>query len=93
MLRSRTSEVSLDWTGDVSEEGIGRENVVVVIDDMEDTSEVQKNAILKDQSSIGTLARDLLLFENDDKKMAKVSETGKSHQQLRGIIKDHDRRL
>lgn len=61
--------------------------MVVVIDDLEDTSEVQKNAILKDQPSIGKLAQDLLLFGNDDKRMAKVSETGKSHQQLRGIIK------
>lgn len=72
---------------------LGRKNVVVVIDDLEDTSEVQKNAILKDQPSIGKLAQDLLLFGNDDKRMAKVSETGKSHQQLRGIIKDHNRRL
>lgn len=72
---------------------LGRKNVVVVIDDLEDSSEVQKNAILKGQPSIGKLARDLLLFGNDDKRMAKVSETGKSHQQLRGIIKDHNRRL
>ncbi|PIN97369.1 hypothetical protein AB205_0128450 [Aquarana catesbeiana] len=47
---------------------LGKEKVIVVVDDLEDTSDVEKRRILESQPSIGTLARDIFLFSANDKK-------------------------
>ncbi|XP_073491176.1 uncharacterized protein [Aquarana catesbeiana] len=41
---------------------LGKENVIVVVDDLEDTSDEEKNRILESQPSIGKLAKDIILF-------------------------------
>ncbi|XP_069840801.1 uncharacterized protein [Dendropsophus ebraccatus] len=46
---------------------LGKENVVVLIDDLEDSGDKRKKRILKDQCSIGALAADLLLVSDNDK--------------------------
>ncbi|XP_075687750.1 uncharacterized protein LOC142656708 [Rhinoderma darwinii] len=46
---------------------LGRENVIVVIDDVKTTSSAEKSRILTSQPSIGIQAKDLFLF-NDKKK-------------------------
>ncbi|XP_071978208.1 uncharacterized protein [Engystomops pustulosus] len=47
---------------------LGRQNVLVVIDDLEDSSDHRKMEILKDQPSIQEWATDLLLMSNTDKR-------------------------
>ncbi|XP_075687603.1 uncharacterized protein LOC142656559 [Rhinoderma darwinii] len=46
---------------------LGKENVIVVIDDLDDTSEQAKDRILENQPSIRILACDLLLFNTQGK--------------------------
>ncbi|XP_044159210.1 uncharacterized protein LOC122944718 isoform X2 [Bufo gargarizans] len=46
---------------------LGRENIIVVIDDLQNTDYTKKNQILRHQPSIGILARGLYLF-NEKKK-------------------------
>ncbi|XP_040211692.1 uncharacterized protein LOC120942833 [Rana temporaria] len=46
---------------------LGNENVIVVVDDLVDTSNEEKQRILKSQPSIGSLARDLFLFSEQQK--------------------------
>ncbi|KAM4632601.1 HIRA-interacting protein 3 [Discoglossus pictus] len=46
---------------------LGKEKVIVVIDDLENSSEEEKIRILQNQHSIGSLAKDLILFTKDEK--------------------------
>ncbi|XP_069840815.1 putative leucine-rich repeat-containing protein DDB_G0290503 isoform X2 [Dendropsophus ebraccatus] len=57
----------------------GKENVIVVVDDLPDTSSAEKDRILRNQPSIGRLAKDLFLF-SDKRKNTESLET------LKGII-------
>ncbi|KAM5152269.1 uncharacterized protein ACMZJ9_010471 [Mantella aurantiaca] len=76
---------------------LGRNNVIVVIDDVEDGSDDEKNRILKSQPSIIELALDLVLFREDENIMltnlVKQAGMGRKHEQIRSIIKAHNRRL
>ncbi|XP_077129898.1 uncharacterized protein LOC143785110 [Ranitomeya variabilis] len=45
-----------------------KKNVIVVIDDLMDSSEERKKEILKDQPKLGSLAADVFLFSEDEKK-------------------------
>ncbi|XP_068120827.1 kinesin-like protein KIF13A [Hyperolius riggenbachi] len=47
---------------------LGKDNVIVVIDDLQDSSDQEKERILQNQPSIGKLARDLFLFTQEEKK-------------------------
>ncbi|XP_073491178.1 uncharacterized protein [Aquarana catesbeiana] len=49
-------------------EHLGKEKVIVVVDDLEDASDEEKTRILQSQPSVGTLARDIFLFNANDKK-------------------------
>ncbi|XP_069591211.1 uncharacterized protein [Ranitomeya imitator] len=44
-----------------------KKNVIVVIDDLTDSSEERKKEILRDQPKLGTLATDVFLFSEDEK--------------------------
>uniref|UniRef100_A0A8C5MM03 Uncharacterized protein n=1 Tax=Leptobrachium leishanense TaxID=445787 RepID=A0A8C5MM03_9ANUR len=46
----------------------GKSNVIVVIDDLEDSREPVRSQILEHQPSIGKLARDLFLFSAEEKR-------------------------
>ncbi|XP_075422712.1 uncharacterized protein LOC142463631 isoform X2 [Ascaphus truei] len=46
---------------------LGQENVIVVIDDLEDSSPEEKRRILQNQPSIGRLAREMFLFHTQEK--------------------------
>ncbi|XP_072273231.1 uncharacterized protein [Pyxicephalus adspersus] len=46
---------------------LGQDNVIVVIDDLEDSSDQEKARILENQPSIGRLASDLFLISHKDK--------------------------
>ncbi|KAM3916507.1 uncharacterized protein RB166_015753 isoform 2-T2 [Leptodactylus fuscus] len=46
---------------------LGKDNVVVIIDDLEDSSDFRKNQILQEQYNIGEWAADLLLVSHSDK--------------------------
>ncbi|MEE6526162.1 hypothetical protein FKM82_026627, partial [Ascaphus truei] len=46
---------------------LGKPNVIVVIDDLEDSSSEKKNDILQNQSSIKEQARELFLFSTEEK--------------------------
>ncbi|OCT56403.1 uncharacterized protein LOC121398215 [Xenopus laevis] len=52
---------------DFMHQSLGKERVIVVIDDLDDSSESEKNRILQSQKSIGQLACDLFLFSTNDK--------------------------
>ncbi|XP_073491548.1 kinesin-like protein KIF13A isoform X1 [Aquarana catesbeiana] len=70
---------------------LGKDNVIVVIDDMNEVSDLEKNRILENQPSIRGLARDLFLFSHNEK-MAKSDPRHKSNlkrkmAQLESIIK------
>ncbi|XP_044158983.1 uncharacterized protein LOC122944602 [Bufo gargarizans] len=47
---------------------LGAENVIVVIDDLEDSSEKRRSKILNSQPSLKTMAKDVFLFSPDEKK-------------------------
>ncbi|XP_077129850.1 uncharacterized protein LOC143785066 [Ranitomeya variabilis] len=47
---------------------LGRKNVIVVIDDLDESGEFQKTLILKNQPSINIRAVDLFLISNEEKK-------------------------
>ncbi|KAM4025232.1 uncharacterized protein ACNLHF_025824 isoform 1-T2 [Anomaloglossus baeobatrachus] len=64
---------------------LGKEKVIVVMDHVENRSEKQKTRILKEQSSIGRLASDLLLANDRHTKKQEL-------QNLRTSIKRHTRR-
>ncbi|XP_073491591.1 uncharacterized protein [Aquarana catesbeiana] len=49
-------------------EKLGRDNVIVVIDDLEKSTDRVKNQILKEQHSIKKWARDLFIFCQEEKK-------------------------
>ncbi|MEE6527766.1 hypothetical protein FKM82_029372, partial [Ascaphus truei] len=44
----------------------GKDNVIVVVDDLEDSSSEEKRRILQNQPSIGRLAQDLILFTKEE---------------------------
>ncbi|XP_073505027.1 uncharacterized protein [Phyllobates terribilis] len=46
-----------------------KKNVIVVIDDLKDSSEERKNEILKEQPKLKSLATDVFLFTGDEKKV------------------------
>ncbi|MEE6510587.1 hypothetical protein FKM82_030563 [Ascaphus truei] len=46
---------------------LGQENIIVVIDDLEDSSPEEKRRILQNQPSIGRLAREMFLFHRQEK--------------------------
>ncbi|XP_077350323.1 uncharacterized protein LOC144000388 isoform X2 [Lithobates pipiens] len=70
----------------------GRENVIVVIDDFENTSDEEKDRILETQPSIGQYARDFFLFSSTlDKRNSPNSQ--KNLKEIKHIIKAHNRRL
>ncbi|XP_073491180.1 uncharacterized protein [Aquarana catesbeiana] len=48
-------------------EKLGRDNVIVVIDDLEESTDQVKDQILKEQHSIKKWARDLFLFSQEEK--------------------------
>uniref|UniRef100_A0A8C5PWT5 Uncharacterized protein n=1 Tax=Leptobrachium leishanense TaxID=445787 RepID=A0A8C5PWT5_9ANUR len=50
-------------------ETLGRENVLVVIDDLEDSGPDMRSRILQTQPSIKTLAQDLILFSKEKKNL------------------------
>ncbi|XP_077129888.1 uncharacterized protein LOC143785102 isoform X1 [Ranitomeya variabilis] len=50
-----------------------KKNVIVVIDDLTDSSEERKKEILKDQPKLGSLAADVFLFSEEEKKRNKES--------------------
>ncbi|XP_073416780.1 uncharacterized protein [Dendrobates tinctorius] len=52
---------------------LGKENVIVVIDDLTDSGEGRKTEILKGQPKLGSLAADVFLFSEDEKKRNKES--------------------
>ncbi|XP_075037518.1 uncharacterized protein LOC142098578 isoform X2 [Mixophyes fleayi] len=56
---------------------LGRNKVIVVIDDLEDCSDQMKAKILVNQPSIRRLARDLFLFSPADKEHSKLSQIEK----------------
>ncbi|XP_073416785.1 uncharacterized protein [Dendrobates tinctorius] len=47
---------------------LGKENVIVVIDDLTDSGEERKTEILKGQPKLGSLAADVFLFSGEEKK-------------------------
>ncbi|XP_068103343.1 uncharacterized protein [Hyperolius riggenbachi] len=51
---------------------LGKENVIVVVDDVMDSSSAEEERILKNQPSIELLARDLFLFKEDEKDPEKL---------------------
>ncbi|OCT61900.1 hypothetical protein XELAEV_18047933mg [Xenopus laevis] len=77
---------------------LGKKNVIVVIDDLEDSSSAEKDRILKAQPRIGHLARDVFLFSTLEKERIPLCNQQKNVTldpkvaQLIRIIKDHQRR-
>ncbi|XP_077303118.1 uncharacterized protein LOC143923368 isoform X1 [Lithobates pipiens] len=55
-------------------ERLGRENVIVVVDDLEDNGDGEKTRILECQPSIVKLAREIFLFSANDKPVMTISE-------------------
>uniref|UniRef100_A0A8C5PV66 Uncharacterized protein n=1 Tax=Leptobrachium leishanense TaxID=445787 RepID=A0A8C5PV66_9ANUR len=51
---------------------LGRENVVVVIDDLDDSGPVERSRILQNQLSIGKLAGDLILCDRDKENLKNI---------------------
>ncbi|XP_040211478.1 uncharacterized protein LOC120942565 [Rana temporaria] len=71
---------------------LGRENVIVVIDDVENASDEEKVRILENQPSIGQYARDFFLFSSThDKRNSPNSQ--KNLKEIKRIINAHNRRL
>ncbi|PIO13444.1 hypothetical protein AB205_0150750 [Aquarana catesbeiana] len=71
---------------------LGRKNVIVVIDDLENASDEEKARILENQPSIGQYAWDFYLFSStDDKRNSPNSQ--KNLKEIKHIIKAHNRRL
>ncbi|XP_073491446.1 uncharacterized protein [Aquarana catesbeiana] len=71
---------------------LGRNNVIVVIDDLENASDEEKAQILEIQPSIGQYARDLYLFSSThDKRNSPNSQ--KNLKEIKHIIKAHNRRM
>ncbi|OCT64699.1 uncharacterized protein LOC108701743 [Xenopus laevis] len=74
---------------------LGKENVIVVIDDLNDSSSAEKYRILEQQPSIGNLARDLFLFSTIEKERIPLGNAQKNVipdpkvAHLVKIIKDH----
>ncbi|XP_041432972.1 uncharacterized protein LOC108701744 isoform X2 [Xenopus laevis] len=87
-------DVELQYLHDI----LGKENVIVVIDDLDDSSPGEKDRILKEQSRIGHLARDLFLFSTTEKERIPLCNQQKNVildpkvAHLMKIIKDHQRR-
>ncbi|XP_053552346.1 uncharacterized protein LOC128643529 isoform X1 [Bombina bombina] len=55
---------------------LGKENVIVVIDDLDDSGSVVKETILQNQPSIRRLTQDLFLFSVQDKQYINVDNHG-----------------
>ncbi|XP_053551199.1 uncharacterized protein LOC128642453 isoform X2 [Bombina bombina] len=55
---------------------LGKENVIVVIDDLDDSGSVVKDTILQNQPSIRRLTKDLFLFSVQDKQYINVDNHG-----------------
>uniref|UniRef100_A0A8C5WFK1 Uncharacterized protein n=1 Tax=Leptobrachium leishanense TaxID=445787 RepID=A0A8C5WFK1_9ANUR len=64
---------------------LGRDNVMVVVDGLDDISEEQKIKILKNQPSIWTHSRDVLLFGSDVARNQKE----KNLRQIKDIIEEY----
>ncbi|XP_053551181.1 uncharacterized protein LOC128642440 [Bombina bombina] len=56
---------------------LGKDNVIVVVDDLDDSGPEAKARILNNQQSINRFAKDLFLFTKEDKKDKKIQETMK----------------
>lgn len=65
---------------------LGRENVIVVVDDLEDVGNDVKTQILQNQPSIGSYARDLFLFRSAHSS----GNCQRNLQEIRNIIQAHD---
>ncbi|OCT56404.1 hypothetical protein XELAEV_18000157mg [Xenopus laevis] len=62
---------------------LGKDKVIVVIDDLVDSSESEKNRILQSQKSIGQWASDLFLFSVSDKDSIKSQSQDKDVEEKR----------
>ncbi|OCT64702.1 uncharacterized protein LOC108701745 [Xenopus laevis] len=77
---------------------LGKENVIVVIDDLEDSNSAEKDRILNEQPSLRRLARDVFLFSTKEKERIPLGNQKKKKipdpkvEQLIKIIKDHHQR-
>ncbi|XP_053550987.1 uncharacterized protein LOC128642294 isoform X2 [Bombina bombina] len=56
-------DYELNYMSDI----LGKRNVIVVIDDLQESSAAEKNRILKSQTSIGELAADIILFTDKER--------------------------
>ncbi|XP_075037516.1 uncharacterized protein LOC142098577 [Mixophyes fleayi] len=76
-----------------------RNNVIVVIDDMDDSSDVMKTQILRSQPSIGRWAQDVILVGSQEKESVpicnnsqKCPRSGENVQQITNLVKAQNRR-
>ncbi|XP_068102765.1 uncharacterized protein [Hyperolius riggenbachi] len=53
---------------------IGKDNVIVVVDNLQDSSDQKKEKILKDQPRIKELTRDLFLFEETNERIENMGD-------------------
>ncbi|KAM3917663.1 uncharacterized protein RB166_016614 [Leptodactylus fuscus] len=67
---------------------LGKENVIVVLDDLQKTDPTEKKRILVNQPSIGRLARDLFLFNETEKN---IEDWVKIRQILKEVTRKHER--
>ncbi|XP_053551167.1 uncharacterized protein LOC128642428 isoform X2 [Bombina bombina] len=56
-------DYELNYMSDI----LGKRNVIVVVDDLQESSTAEKNRILKSQTSIGELAADIILFTDKER--------------------------
>ncbi|XP_063791159.1 centromere-associated protein E-like isoform X2 [Pseudophryne corroboree] len=67
-----------------------KENVIVVVDDLQDSSPAEKDRILSNQPSIGELARDVFLF---NEKHETTENLGKIKEIIRKSVSNDDRQI
>ncbi|XP_063286934.1 uncharacterized protein LOC134572065 [Pelobates fuscus] len=72
---------------------LGRSNVIVVADDMEDSSEVEKARILENQPKIGRLAQDLFLFSTEENRNLSVEPQYQTYQSVSSAKKKEIKKL
>uniref|UniRef100_A0A6I8S8W2 Uncharacterized protein n=1 Tax=Xenopus tropicalis TaxID=8364 RepID=A0A6I8S8W2_XENTR len=72
---------------------LGRDKVIVVIDDLEDSSLAAKNLILQNQPSIGRWAVELFLFSDQEKTYHGTALCGNKMNELATLIKNADKKF
>eukprot|EP00079_Xenopus_tropicalis_P038933 XP_017952704.1 PREDICTED: uncharacterized protein LOC108644517 [Xenopus tropicalis] len=72
---------------------LGRDRVIVVIDDLEDSSLEAKNLILQNQPSIGRWAVELFLFSDQEKTYHGTASRGYKMTELATLIKNADKKF